>query len=447
MIEENEIKQIKNLLKNGISIDLISFELKIPIDELTALLEEPKYTNKKTNKYQNIISKSDNNTLKKLELIRKKYNQLCSENTTSAIHIDELSNSHLEIVEHNLKEIEKILNELSLSSDTFQIYKSLNQIIKNTNKIISFPLSIEYLEKLLNLLEYDNLKVFYSRGTIKPLEKLACIRISISRQLSNLVILKLKQTNNLEELHSLYKCVSSQMTSENSFILSQVRDTLSNKIFKLESQKILEKNKFEISPNIASILQDISKGTLDIEIANQLINTEVEERMSKKTKNKFTLTEEQERNQILIQIRNILKERANDFPIKFPKNSVTQLINLFDGNVDLSIKTVITNLINREHFVKAKELLDYFSNIDPKFLNSNTLKDLRTDIMYANFSDLVLQTLNMNNPEEEILYFNMIEKRLASGQIKPGKVYLGKNKNGDKKIYLSSIWDSTQIEK
>ena len=67
--------------------------------------------------------------------------------------------------------------------------------------------------------------------------------------------------------------------------------------------------------------------------------------------------------------------------------------------------------------------------------------------MYANFSDLVLQTLNMNNPEEEILYFNMIEKRLASGQIKPGKVYLGKNKNGDKKIYLSSIWDSTQIEK
>ena len=95
-----------------------------------------------------------------------------------------------------------------------------------------------------------------------------------------------------------------------------VKSRIENKISRLTQQKAINRIKNQIPKEIENIIIDIAKGRLDISKANEIIEKEAQKRVNSKPQTKFTLTEEQEKRQILIQIKTVLREHPEKYYIE-----------------------------------------------------------------------------------------------------------------------------------
>ena len=103
--------------------------------------------------------------------------------------------------------------------------------------------------------------------------------------------------------------------------------------------------------NIPSlIIKSLANWNIDIQRANEIIDEEAKKRVANKPKTKFSLNEEQERRQILIQIRTAIEEKADKFRIQNPETAVLQLQQLCGGKIEQSVRTVVMNLIEQKDF-------------------------------------------------------------------------------------------------
>ena len=199
---------------------------------------------------------------------------------------------------------------------------------------------------------------------------------------------------------------------------------------------------------IEQIIRDIASDKLNIQAANAIIDEEEKKRIENKSKNKFTLTQEQERKQILIQIKTVLAEKSKQYNIENPEKAITQIQELCGGDTGQSLRTVIKNLIGSKKYNKAKEICDKFSDNDKESQNSIYIKRLRNEIRNAEISDIVMRVINTNGTiEEERAYIELIEKGLKIGNVKPRAVYLGKNQDGSRSITLEDVWTDEKTKR
>ena len=87
----------------------------------------------------------------------------------------------------------------------------------------------------------------------------------------------------------------------------------------------------------------------------KLSKKKLKKRKENKPKNRFAVTEEQEKKQILIQIKNVLMNKAEQYYIENPETTIAQLQELNGGEMETAIRTVVKNLTATKDFERAKE--------------------------------------------------------------------------------------------
>ena len=307
-MESNEIKE---LIKKGFDLELISFELDIPIEEVKRLkLElEAERENNFTKQYDNerIINDEIKNANLKMEQIRTRYKKLFfKSNKIDTEQTINLKKQNDELVNSAILEIEKI--EEILKNNEGHSKKEIKEMSKTINtelkRIEEYQLTAEQAEKLYYLINSKTLKkIKFGNDDKKYNYRMSRNRKIILRKLTEAIDLVQTQTEDLEELKNLEKKLTFEMQKNNQILIGTVKSKIENKILKINQQKAIDKIRNDVPENVELIIKSLAKGTLDINKANQIIKEEAEKRTESKPKNKFTLTKEQEKNQILMQIR------------------------------------------------------------------------------------------------------------------------------------------------
>lgn len=445
-MESNEIKE---LIKKGFDLELISFELDIPIEEVKRLkLElEAERENNFTKQYDNerIINDEIKNANLKMQQIRRRYRKIFfKSNKIDTEQTINLQKQNDELVNSAILEIEKIEEILKNNEGHSQkeIKELSKTIITELNKIEEYQLTVEQAEKLYYLINSKTLKEIELGNNEKKYNyRMSRNRKIILRKLTEAIDLVQSQTEEVEELKKLERKLTFEIQKNNQILIGTVKSKIENKILKINQQKAIDKIRNDVPENVELIIKSLAKGTLDINKADQIIEKEAEKRIESKLKNKFALTKEQEKNQILMQIRTGLMEKSEQYNIENPEKTIMLMEELNNGKIELAVRTVVKNLINRKEFEKAKEVCKKFSSKDKESSLSIYIRDLKKEIRNNEIGDFVLRGINMKGtPEEKSKFIELIEKGIRQKNINLDAVPLGKSQDGLKNITLADIW-------
>lgn len=404
---------------------------------------------KKTYNAKYLIEKRNNYAHTRLEEMRQKYKQLFFKSNKVEIELPkQLSQQEIELIENVIKIVGEKIKEIQLLPNREKV-KVADDIVLELKKIEKYQLSIMQAEELYKLINSEELKRINIREITKVDSPMNRKRREIAEQLGNAIEFKQYEIEDIEELKVLERKITTEMLRENP-VLMTTKNKLSNKISTIKQKKTMDRIRVDIPTNIESIITDLVNGNIDIKEANKIINEEARRRVESKPKTRFSLTEEQEKKQILIQIRTAIIEKADKYKIKNPEMVILKLEELSDGETNLALRTVIKNLIEREEFEEAKRFCDkYYKEAKEKYKENEFTKyirGLRNEIRNAEIGNIVLTAINMKGTiEEERMYFELIDKGLKMGNVKLGAISLGKSKDGLKNITLADIWEPEKI--
>lgn len=434
MIEKSKIEQVKRLIKNGFDLELISFELDIPIEDIKQYkleLETPKKVEPDEKKYSKI--KTLRRRYKRLYSTRNKEDENGRREGLSQQDIEQI-NTIIAEIEEAVKEIEKLSNNQRRNRATI--------ILNRIKKIQERQLTIEQAEKIYSLLELKELKNIKKSESDSIEFYMNRAKRMIVRKITEAIDIAQSETEEIDELKALRRRLTLQMGKTNQLAVNTVEGKIGKKIQKIKQTKAFEELRSNVSTDIKNIIQEIANGTLNIEEANKIINNEAKKRVEEKPKNKFTLTEEQQKRQIIIQIKTALMEKPEQYHIENPEIAVKQIQELCGGELEQAIRTVVKNLIKSKDYERAKSVCDSFINIDKQSQVSKDIKGLKKEIRNHEIGDIVLKLINMKgSKEEQIACFELIEKGIKKQNIKLEAIYLGKSQDGSRTILLSDIWD------
>lgn len=454
MIGHSEVEEIKKLIKNGFDLELISFELDIPIEEIIQYKLESE-TVRKSNSVRvysakEIIDSKNKNAHSKMEQMRERYKKIFFKSNKVEVKFPkELSKREVELINSVITEIEEIVNGMRELSKK-ERREGASTILAELKKIEDYQLTIDQAEKLHFLMQSEVLEKLKLTSTDKIDYYMNKNRRTIIRKLTEAVDIAQTQTEELEELKSLERKLTTKMQQDNQIVVGAVRSRIGNKISKIIQQKASsDRIRNDVPVNIELIIKELANGTLDIQTADEIIEEEAKKRVEGKPKTRFTLTEEQEKRQILIQIKTVLMEKPEQYHIENPETTIMQIQELCGGELEQAIRTVVKNLTDIKDFERAKEICDKFSSKDKESSLSTYIRRLRNEIRNDEISDIVLKGINMNGTyAEERAYFELIEKGLKMGNVKLGAISLGKSQDGLRTITLADIWtDENQKEK
>ena len=451
-------EQIKKLLKSGFDSKLIAFEFQIPIEEIELIKNEVYQTNfvkNKNTKRKLTGKKREVSAHEKFMIMRDKYKKLYFD----VVQNKEDSEIKKEITPDERKKVDEVINKIQEILDSMNGELTEKQerskafaILKEIRGISNYQLSIEQAEQLISVLQSSrikNLKLTDYNHKIQYSTSYGKEKAIVSRKYIQAIDMVQSETTDIEKLQILKKKLNSNpLRDYYSAISVGVKSKINLKIEKDLNQTILNKIKNDISENILEIVRELSEGTLDIESANEIINEEAKRRVQSKVKNKFSLTEEQERNQILFQIRTALEERTEQYSITNPEMTIYQLHNLCGDSLNQSVSSVVENLINSRAFEQAKKVYAKFETESQTDEYSYSMESIRKKIRNAEIGDMVLRGIRENgNAKQDANYFELIEKGLRTANVKKRNISLGKSQSGLRNITLDDVWPDKEREK
>ena len=325
--------------------------------------------------------------------------------------------------------------------------RNANLILTQLKKIEGYQLTINQAEKLNFLIQSEVLEGLNLNPTDKINYYLKINKKTIVRKLIEAIDISQAETQDIEELKKLEKKITAKIQQSNPVITGAMRTKIKNKILRINQQKAIDKIRNDVPENIELIIKDLAKGTLDVQAANEILEDEAKKRVEGKPKTRFTLTEEQEKRQSLIQIKKILMENPEQYHIEKPEVTIMQIEELCNGGLEQAIRTVVKNLTGIKDFERAKEVCDKFSSRNDENQIAKYIMKLKKEIKNDEIGEMVLKGINMNGTyEEERAYLELIEKGLKLGRVKLEAVSLGKSQDGLKNITLADIWIDEEIK-
>lgn len=440
-LEEREI--IKNLITKGFDIKLISFELDIPLEEVKKCKLELEVMKKSALDMVNI---KGNQNINKLDQIRRKYEELYFSNVENKANcLRALTDKENDEINSTFVELNKLLENINEITKK-EKYDRENEIYNRIRMIENYPLTIEQAEKLFSIMQTQSFSNLMRDRDQKRINKIKRIAV---QKLANAIDDIQLQTDELEELKKLKSRLTQKMQQNNPIAVESIKTKIDAKITKINRQNAIDRVRNNIPANIDFIINQLADGELDIKKANEIIDEEVKGRMENEPKNKFSLTEEQERKQIFIQIRNGLIEKAKKYYIKNPETTIMQIHELCGGELEESIRAVAENLINTKDFERAKEVCSRFNGKSYQSSLSVYIRRLRKNIQNAEIADIILKAIKMNGTEEEQKKcWDILEKGIEWRNVNLEAVSLGKSQDGLRNITLADVWtDKTRNEK
>lgn len=452
MLKQIEIEQIKKLIKSGFDLELISFELDIPIEQLVKYKEEfehSKNTSRITNKEasKQIDSYKNNKSYYKMRTMRENYNALYSRTVKSqGVELKPLSEEEIKLIESVIASIKSIIQKMQTLSRK-EKRKLAYSILSELKKIEQYELPILQLEQLYMLIYSKELSELAQNKSDKISYFIDRQKAKITYKFGRAIELEQYGVDDIDRLEELYKKLTVATVKERDSLTGTVKSKISSKLIAIRQQQALDKIKNNISENIVEVINGLLVGNIDIKRANAIIDEEAKKRAKSKSSSTrlFGLTEEQERRQILIQIRTAIIERTDIYQVQEPERTILLMQELLGGELQQSIMAVVKNLVAQKEFDKAKSICDRFSErrngdeLESQY--SKYIRTLKREIRNAEISHIVLKAVKMvGTPEEDANCFELIEKGMKSGNIKLSEISLGKSRDRVRNITLADIW-------
>ena len=166
-------------------------------------------------------------------------------------------------------------------------------------------------------------------------------RKSIIKKLIEALDVKQNQTSEIQELKELQRKISLEMMKENHNRATELRRKIEKKISAIQYKSATDKIRNNIPENIEVVIKNLSLGILNIEEANRIIEEEVNNKLQGRPKNNFSVTKEQQKRQLLVQIRAILREKADEYTIINPEKTIVQIQQLCGDTLENAIRIVV----------------------------------------------------------------------------------------------------------
>lgn len=439
-MELSEIKQIKELLDHGYDIEIISMEMGITTNQIREYCKV----------LENDFSKNTQNNIKNSKLkgemnqLRERYKKIYW--GTEEIKIQpSLSEQQLALINNTISTSKKYIERFGELTEIQQV-NNICSIIREINCLSNLPLSIEQAEELYEMLQLEKFSIIRKKEMQKIVDEIRKTKMIVLKKLLEAVDYAQTDTNEIDGLKKLQRRLTKEMLQEQPILAGRINSKIENKILKLRQRQTIARVKSEIPENIQQVVKKLELGTADIEDMQKIIEDEVEIRERNKRRNKFALTREHIKEQILSQTRRALVDSKVN--IENPENTVVLLKELYGGNLELALETVVDHLINNKKFEEAKIICDRFDDRNKYRITLKFLQKIRRNIKNAKIGDFILNEIqNKGTKEEDSRHYRMIYNDLKMGKIKSSEIPLGKSKDGLRTIYLSDIWEEKQIIK
>jgi len=427
-------EQIKNLIRKGYELKLISFEFNIPIEILEKYkleitdkpLKAETTASKPKEKVVKLKQKNDSKSQLKIRTIKslidnyyKLYNE---EDKVERIETRQLSEKEQEKINSIINE----MNEVKNSKITYEISETISKKIKS---IEALPVTLDDLETLYKtILNFDGGFFAKAKSTYsKTSYNIGTAKAVIARKMVKIIDAKAKQTDDIEELEKLNKKLTLDMET---LIIYGTKSRVTKKITELKNKKSLNDFLNSASQELLKIIDDLANGELDVQEAKKFL--EEESKISN-----IAL------NQLIIKIKMKLERRE---AINNPEKAIKQLAELDGRNVIASIRTVISNLTNNNEYETAKAICEKYYRLE--YGNANYRAEIRSvnKIVVNNEIGYLFRKMIDMSEEEQIETFDKIKEELRIHNISIKNVLLGKNKGGYKSITLADVCSKRENE-
>ena len=431
MLEKYDKTIIMELIDEGYELERISLEFKIPIIELQKLkLELERKKANIINARNGIVTKRK--TISDMEEMRIKYNSLINgENKESSeLSGKKLSDEEQQIVQNVINEAKQLI-ELSKSNPL--INQRLKIFFLNIKKIQNFPLTLNQLEQLKDIINDEFFKKISDKKLypmMKENQKIIMDKYlqAIDEYYSN--------ARDIESLKYLIKKLSGTFQRPYTLPIESRKRKIENQINSLMQKNAMNSIERRCSPEVLNIAKKLASGTCDIKKASEFIDLEAKKMWEKSEKNKFVLTEEQNKNKIFTQIKTLIRENAEKYPIDDPKKVSTQMMKLFNCQILEVLPCIVDNMVKRNEFKKTDIFID---SVSKNVSDYRSIRMLKRKVKIAEIGSIIVKGLKaQGTPEEEKAYVDLIENGLERYQLNPNLIIIGKAKNG-KDILLSDI--------
>ena len=263
MIKLNEIEEVKKLIKNGFDLELISFELDIPIEEIKQCkleLETMKQPNStKTYSAKEIIDSENKQDHSKMQQMKERYKKLYfTSNKIEVKQPKELPRQKVEQINSVIAEIEEIVESIK-ELPKKERRKEVNAILTKLKQIEEYQLTIEQAEKLHYILQSEELKKLNSSITDKIDFYMNRSRKIVIKKLAEAIDIAQAQSDELEELKGLERKLTMGMQQNNQIVVGAVKSRIGNKISKIIQQKANDRIRNEVTEDIEYIKREIKR--------------------------------------------------------------------------------------------------------------------------------------------------------------------------------------------
>lgn len=450
-----QYKHIEKLIQSGFDLELISFELDVPIEQVRQCkidIETSKNNSIARAIYsdRDIYDERNKYAHYKISQMRERYRQLYyGSDKVKVIRSKTLSQQDMELIKIVIATVQETIEKMKHLPKN-EKRKIASSILPELKKIEEYQLPMAEAEQLYGLMCSNELQGLNFSDTDKIDYYLRKKKNRTAMQFAKAIEYEQYDVDNIEELQKLDRKLTGSMIKENPIFVGAIKNRISTRITAMQQQQAIDRIRNDIPISIISVISDLASGNIDMQKANAIIDEEAKRRVESKTKTRFSLTEEQERRQILIQIKTGIREKADKFNIQNPEKTVLLIQQLCGGELVQSISIVVKNLIAKKDFKTAKSICDKFSrqskDEDTESEYTKYIRGLKNEIRNAEISDIVMTAINMNGTVEERAYFELLEKGLREGNVKLTAISLGKSKDGRKSITLADIW-TDEIEK
>lgn len=441
-------ENIKKLIQKGFDLELISFELNIPIEQLRQhrLELQKERSTPKENFGQN--SKEKQNPYVKIKQMREKYRKLYfGENTLGdeIVQQEEISEQDIEAIRKIIATIENKIQEMKSLPISGKRGITINILSEMRNIKNYSPISLNEAEKLYLLMCSEEIKKAFVKTTRDSLFlQVSRHKKFLATQLAIAIEKAERSIDSLEDLEKLSKKISFTMAKDYPMTLGTVNYAITARINAMKKKQLIDRIN-NIPESIMLIAKQLVDGKIDIQDARIAINEEVEKReQNKLATTKFSLNKEQERAQVLIQIRTAISEKSSELYIQDPMSTILKIQELCGGELGLSIRAVVKNLINHQDFERAKAICDEFSRKSKDDERAKEyikyIRALRDEIRNSEIGNFIMRMLKSTDTLEAVELFRTVEKGLEMGNVKLEAISLGKDRDGIKTITLADIW-------
>lgn len=455
MISPKDREQIFELVEGGFDTELIAFELGISAEELQKILDEEgsrinrlkqEEAERLKRQQEELKSEQSQKTNSKMAKIRKNYYKLYYKRSNNikgkTSKSQELTEEKLQLLNDTICSIREKTNNLpEIRKDRRRVAIA---ILGDFKGIQSLPFPLKQAEELYKLVSVEALKKLDYSYSDRIDKNMRIMKGNIAKKLAEEIEVASSNTNDYEAIKELSRKITPEMEKENSLYVSSAKIRIKDRLNHFLQQSATYRLRNDVSDNVKFILKRFVHGDIDISEINQVIDKDAERRMKSAPNGMFALTKQQQRSQVIMQVRTLLLEKGDEYPIYDPKLTIDTLCEL-SGDSLMAVRTAVTNLITRKKFDEARQLCSEYIQSKRHDLKESELslyaRGLKKEVGYSEIGDMIVSKIKDNSSEEvDKAFMEMLEARLKKENINLSRIKLGKSKDGLNDITLQNVW-------